>query len=283
MDKSATRFHPAIRIGIGFVLFLIVAALFYFSPLDKGDWLTFYDAGIRVLHSENLYTTKTSFAWYSNPPWLAMLLSPLAAMGLRLGWSVLSALSIFSVVSVVRKFGLDKSYLFLLFLSPPFIYTVLRGQVDALLSFGLLLPGEWWSIVALTKPQTFGGLLFWGLQKHFVKTAFILLGVVGISCILFGNWPRDLLHQPKPFLEYSHNIWLGLWPFQLVGAVVFSLRGVTRRDYRYFLAASPFLSPYATIGNLYGAWLALCLILPKRESAIILLAWWGTILWRVAM
>ncbi len=278
------RIHFPLKVGIIVILFLGIIALFYSSPLPIGDdWRTFYDAGMRVLHSRNLYTTPTSFAWYSNPPWLAILLCPLAVMGPRLGWSVLSAVSVLSVVGVVQRFGLGKYHILLLSLSPPFIYTMLHGQVDAALSLGLLLPAEWWAIVALTKPQTFGGLLFWALREHFLKTFLLLVGIVTISIIIFGNWPMDLLRQPKPFVSGAHNIWLGLWPFQLVGATFLLQRGIKFRNSRYFLAASPLLLPYATVGNLYGAWLVLCMVLSKQESTAILLVWWGTVLWRAVM
>lgn len=256
--------------------------MFYASPLPTGDdWTTFYESGLRVISGQNLYVKPTSYAWYSNPPWLALILAPLTVLGKRISWSIISALSILAVLALVKKFNLGKLSALLLTLSPPFIYTLLHGQVDAIISLGLLLPIEWWGLVALTKPQTFGGLLLVSLKRRFTRSAMVLCGALLITSAIFGFWFVDLLQQPKPFVWDTHNIFLGLWPFQWIVALLLVLLGLRKKDDRYLLLASPFTMPYVTTGNLYGSWLALCMLLPGRDMVLILLVWWGAVVYRM--
>lgn len=262
---------------------IFLSCAFYYSPIMTGDdWQTFYDTLGRVIIGENLFIESTSFAYYSNPPWLALLLLPLRIVPYRWGWSILSALSLVSVVVISYKLKIGKIKFIALVLSPPFIYTVLHGQVDAIIMLGVLLPPKWWGVVALTKPQTVGGLIIQSLRRENIFKGFIILFIfLVITILLFGIWPLDLINQPKPFVSDHHNIWYGLWPFQVVVGIVLLLHSISTKKFLYQLAASPFMMPYATIGNLYGLWLSMCILLPEWHTVVVVITWWCAVVYRL--
>ena len=80
--------------------------------------------------------------------------------------------------------------------------------------------------------------------------------------------------------EKTWNLWLGLWPFQVPAGVTLLLFGLSRKDERLLLAASPFLSPYATISSMLGPWLAVLMFLEKWQAAIVWLSWWAAVAYR---
>ncbi len=164
--------------------------------------------------------------------------------------------------------------------SPAALYILLHGQVEPLILAAVFLPREWWPLAALTKPQIGLGLAFGIQRRGLLRAALITVGVLLLSLVLFGAWPRDLLAQPTPFVEGAHNLWLGLWPFQVPAAVALILLGMRRHDERLLVAAGPFASPYATTSSLIGPWLALVSFLREWESALVWAAWWGAVAYR---
>src|SRR5690606_16539584 len=137
-------------------LFAILTFAFFVSPWPGGDdWETFQGAAQRLLDGESLYGTRITHAYYSNPPWLATLLIPLGLLPFKLGWAILCAASLGAALLLLRRWqpqaGLVKPLLILL--SPPMVYILMHGQIDALVISGVWLPTQYWAIVALTKPQ----------------------------------------------------------------------------------------------------------------------------------
>ena len=258
-----------------------LTAAFYFSPIPTGDdWQIFQTAALRILHGENPYRIGNSFTLFSNPPWLALLVSPLSLLPIRWGWSLLVVIGLILAIFLAKKLNLDMVKLICLILSPPFLYTLIHGQIDVIVVCSILLPREWWIIAGLTKPQTIIGLAFGALRSNYLRTAVITVAFLLGSLVLFGLWPLDLVNVPKTYAWSTHNIWLGLWPFQVPVGVAIALRGIEQKKDSILLAASPFFLPYATTGNLLGLWLATCMQLSKWQVLIILITWWLAVLFR---
>ncbi|MEB2287836.1 MAG: glycosyltransferase family 87 protein [Anaerolineae bacterium] len=144
-------------------LFALLTLAFYASPWDGGDdWETFRGAAWRILDAAPpLYGEPVTHAYYSNPPWLAVLCIPLALLPFRLGWAALAAATLGVALLLLRRWNRQASLVkpVLVLLSPPMFYTIMHGQVDLLIIGGVLLPAQWWALVALTKPQAALGLL----------------------------------------------------------------------------------------------------------------------------
>ncbi len=262
---------------------LVVLTLgFVLIPVPGGiDWETFYGAAQRIWTGEPIYGEMVSVhSHFYNPPWVAVLLAPTGLVPADWGRAILSASTLLVTAAVVRHWrgGLGRTVLALL--SPPIIYTILHGEIDALVLAGVLLPQQWWVLVALAKPQVALGLLFGIPRSRWLAAAAITAVVLAISLIWFGNWPLALLNQPRSLINETWNLWLGLWPFQVPVGVTLILLGISRKDERLLLAASPFLSPYATTSSLLGPWIAVLLYLRGWQAAVVWLSWWAAVAFR---
>jgi hypothetical protein len=264
-------------------LLVVLTVLFTLIPWSGDDWETFYGASQRVLNGDKLYGPLITHAYYSNPPWLALILTPLTLLPEKIGWALLCAATLMTSMLLLHAWtdahpGLVKPLLVLT--SPAMFYILLHGQIDVLIIAGVLLPEEWWPFVALTKPQVAIGLLFGTPPRRWLVAGMIVAAAVGITILLFGFWPSELMRQPTPFKNATHNLWLGLWPFQVPAGVVLILKGIQHRDGRLLVAGSPFLSPYAATSSLIGPWIAVVTYLTDWQGVIVWASWWGAVVYR---
>ncbi len=266
-----------------FVLaFIALICTFALLPLPGGDdWETFQGASLRILSGTSLYGERITHGYYSNPPWVAALFLPLGILPFRWGWAIVAVSSFIFLIFLSRRWGLDLWRLVFVLASPASFYIVLHGEIDVWVLAGILLPQEAWPLIALTKPQVTIGLLFGLERKKFWTALIISIFVLILTMILFGLWPLELLQQPKPFIGAQHNLWGGLWPFQLPAGIAVLLWGIRRKDERFLVAASPLLSPYAATSSLIGPWLALSSYLRAWEALLVFLFWWGAVLYRL--
>jgi len=263
------------------VVVLLLAAGFVLSPIATGDdWETFYGAAWHVLTGRNLFSSPITFTYYSNPPWVAIALIPLSLLPFRWGWGIVCSLSFLAILAISRRWHLGLIKTILAMLSPSMLYIALHGQIDLLLLSGILLPVEWWLVLALAKPQVTIGLMFGIPSRLWIRALLIFLGVFSLSVFLLGFWLPDWILQPHPFSQEAHNLWLGLWPFQVPVGVALLLKGISRSDEKLLVAASPFLFPYATTSSLIGPWLAVSAFLKDWQIFLVWLSWWGAVLYR---
>lgn len=265
----------------GFVLLLFVAGVYLFSYAPAGDdWETFYGAARRIIDGTPVYGERVTHAFYSNPPWVAGLLVPAALFPFQIAQGIVATASLVVIVVLTRRFQMNVAKMVLVLLSPPMIYTLLHGQIDALILAGVMLPSEWWPVVALSKPQVAIGLIFGVKRQRWLRAILLAAGVILLSFLLWGNWPRDLIHQPAPFVSATHNIWLGLWPFQVPVGIALMLVGLSKGDERQLIAASPFFAPYAATSSLLGPWLVSAAALETWQAVIVFISWWGAVAYR---
>lgn len=263
----------------GACLGLVVA--FVLSPLPVADdWQMFYDVAGHVLRGQPLYNTSLQYTVYPYPPWVAVGLAPLSWLPMRWGWAVLVVISLALALAVARRWcaGYIKPVLFLI--SPPMLYVLLHGQMDALVLAGCLLPREWWVLVALTKPQITGGLALGVLRARWRQMLLVTALGLLISFIWFGDWPLQLWRQPAAFIQAPHNVMGGVWPLAIPVGVFLLVMGLRRKEDRLLLAASPFFAPYVATSSLLGLWLAVLTFLTDVEAGLVWLSWWGVIVYR---
>jgi len=262
---------------------LVFGAVFALLPMPGGDdWGMYQGAAQRIATGMSLYGSPVMETrdYYSNPPWLAALFIPLSYLPLRWGWGVLAGLTLLAATGLISRYARGKLKLVLFLLSPPVIYTLIHGQVDVLILAGALLPAQWWPLVALTKPQVALGLALGVPRRQWLHAAILFSVVVLASLLLFGAWPLELLAQPRPFQFMTHNLWLGLWPFQVPLGIALLAMGLERKDTRFFFSASPFLFPYAAISSLAGPWLAGLSFLKDWQAVLVFVSWWAAVLYR---
>ncbi|MGD8554993.1 MAG: hypothetical protein PVJ32_06105 [Anaerolineales bacterium] len=263
------------------VVAAVLVVVFYLSPLEVGDdWETFYGAARRMLTGAQLYGEKVTSAYYSNPPWVAAILAPFGLLPTRWGWSMLSAATILIVAALARRYLKCRIGLVLVLLSPPFLYTLLHGQIDGLVLGGVLLPTALWPLVGLTKPQVALALSLGVKRREWLAALLGIAASIALSLLLVGNWLRDLIQQPTPFVQLTHNLWLGIWPFQVPVGMGLCLLALERKDERYLIAASPFLWPYAATSSMLGPWLAAVSGLRWWQALVVLAVWWGAAAYR---
>jgi hypothetical protein len=126
-------------------------------------------------------------------------------------------------------------------------------------------------------------MLFGVRREKWSRGFLVVIGIMIVSLMIFGMWIIPLMQQPSPFVQGAHNLWSGLWPFQVPLGMAILLYGINKKDNRFLVSSSPFLFPYATMGSLLGPWLAALSVLEDWQSLIILLSWWGAVIYRVVI
>lgn len=269
------------KVSLVGLLFAILTAAFYFSPILTGDdWETFHGASWRILSGQPLYGEKITFAYYSNPPWVSLALIPVSVLPLRLGWAVICTANLAALVLVGWRWKLGLLKIILGLASPPMLYILLHGQIDMLILSLVCLPAALWPLAALGKPQVAIGLLAGIPPASWLKSALITGAIILVSLVLFGNWPMALVQQPQPFVSAAHNVWFNLWPFQVPAGLALILMGFSRRDEKFLAAGSPLMLPYAATSSLIGPWLAASTFLKDWQLLVVWLSWWGATLYR---
>ena len=273
----------------GTLLIVLAAVLmvvaFWLSPWeDADDWETFYYAARRLVAADQpLYDTMITENYYSNPPWLAAAIVPVTVLPPKFGWALLSAATLAIALLLLRRWAASPGIVRMVAVlaSPPMMYILLHGQIDVVIIGAVLLPAWVWPVAAITKPQVAIGLLFGVPRRHWLRAALFTGALLAISFLLWGFWPAEVIRQPKPFVGAGHNLWAGLWPFQVPMGVLLLALGVSRKDERFLIAGSPFLSPYAALSTLIGPWIAAVSFLKPWQTLLVLASWWGAVVYRL--
>ncbi len=255
-------------------LFLLAIALLgvvlatLFMPLSV-DWeRVFYPAGQMVLAGRSPYLVEGFF----NPPWLILLLLPLALLPIKIGNAIMAVLGMVTYAYVLRKFktGLTGTIFFLL--SPPAIISIYSGNADWLIALGYILPPQIGLFFVLLKPQVGMGLvIFWLVEAWrtggFANVARVFLPVsvfTLLSFVIFGFWPE----KARALVDVSWNI--SMWPMSIpIGLALLSL-AIRKRNERLSYPVAPLLSPYVASGSLAPAIIGL----EKVEMIVVSIGLW---------
>lgn len=221
------------------------------------DWHeAFYPATALMLHGINPY----GIAKFHSPPWTLIPLIPFVLLGEHYGALLLFYFNLFTFAAVGYLLKARLPALVMFVLSPFVLYYFLyRGNTDALVMWGFLLPPQIGLFLVMTKPQIgiavavywawkawkSGGLL--GLARQFAPV-FVLSAV---CFLVFGNW----LTSGEDVITASWNASFFPWSIPIgLSLLAWSLR---RKDMLPAMAASPFLSPYLQLGSWSIALIAL--------------------------
>jgi len=276
--------RSSFRIVIIVLVTLAMVLLFYFAPLPFNgvDWLGYHRTAQALSRGEPFYGIPfgTNHIYY-NPPWLIVSLLPIGLLPFRLGYAVFCVVNLWLILLVIMRVKLSAGQIIFLLMSPPVIYVLIYGQLDIfVVGVCMLLPPEWRLFYGLAKPHAALGLALGALRTSWKRAIIIALSGFLVSLVLFGNWPLIVLQSPKPFLAGAHNFWRGFWPGQLLFGALLVALAWDRRDERFFLAASPFLSPYAGTYSFVGPALGLAMSLKTWQLVLILIVWWFVTFYR---
>lgn len=277
--------NAAILLGV--IVFIAAGIAQVNIPGGGDDWQSFMDGARRLVGiiPYPMYGAEIGHSYYLyNPPWVFIALLPILLLPHGWSWGIGCALTLLLGVAILRRWlpqpGTVK--VVLLLLSPPMLYILLHGQMDVLILAGVLLPAEWWGLFALGKPQNAIGLLFGIPMSKWKRGGLILAGAVAITMLIVGNWILAITKQPSGFFSsVPYNLWIGLWPFQLTVGVALLAMGISHKDQRFLISASPFLSPYVTTSAMIGPWLAALTGLNDWQAALVFGTWWGAVIYRM--
>jgi hypothetical protein len=225
---TAKTLYVAMAIFLAYLVFTHL-------PVTSRDWQTFRKAAL--LWPDPYYREAMIF----NPPWLFLLLYPLAALPHPAGVGVLIMISILAVALYT---GSAKKAFFVA-ASAGLGGIIVLGQLDALLLYGLLIPYGLGIPLLLTKPQG----VFLAIIPRLNRWSMLLtLLVMGISVLVWGEWWWHILaHQPNP----KGN--LSLFPYSIVLGIPLVYWGLKRKSDALLCSASLCFAPYFMAHSLLPA------------------------------
>ena len=250
-------------------LLLLPAAAFLVTTLPVGiDYRSsFYPAGQAALAGQDMYSVGSFYT----PPWIAVLLAPLAMFPLQASWAVFTILSLAAFLLAFYRMGMTPHELVLLAVSPFFLYNLWHGNLDSFVLLGSVLSppvGVW---LLLLKPQLAWPLIALWLfrclknSKSRSSMAFLLSFLAASTIAVLSS----LSHLPDP----SAMPWnTSLWPFSIPVGLILVLFAYRYDNEKFALGAAPLLSPYVGAPS----WLLSTLPFLRRPrflAAFVSLAW----------
>lgn len=250
------------------VILLSVATAFYLCKQTDQlgdlsvDWINAYHPAIRSLISgQSPYTAPLKLP-VSNPPWILLLLTPLAVLPPDVGGSLLFALYLLSMGYVAYRLHAKPLHLAAFLLSFPVLGGAANGQVDFLVALGLFLPPQWGLILVLAKPQVgIAVAVYWCIEayrsggyRQVIETVAPVSGAFLLSFLVYGFWPAQAMQAQ----QYGAVFWnVSLAPWTVLPALVLMWLAINKRNITYAYPVSPMISPYLGIQSWFIALLPL--------------------------
>jgi hypothetical protein len=236
------------------------------------DWIVFaYPALMAFLSGRDPYTAVPGFV---TPPWLLLLLSPLALLRPEHGVVALGVITLTGLVALCRRGG--HTWLALpLAVSFPMATLLWHGQVDGVALWGLTLGGPVGLLLLSAKPQVAGLVgavwLVRAWRSGRWRAVLTLLAptaiVAAVFILLYPSWLRGVAQAAG--WAHTTNGFPWLAPLGVAGLVA------ALRQEREDLAAlaTVLIAPYANVQSWVGA-LALLALRYPLEGVVAALATW---------
>lgn len=254
------------------VLFIVVSVMYYnvlpFAPSGFScDWLDSYRPAIRAMFSgQSPYAIRPQFP-ISNPPWVFLLLSPIALLPPNLGSSVIFTAYLFGMGYAAYKMKAKPVGLAAFLLSFAVISGAVNGQIDFLVVLGLFLPPQLGLFLVLAKPQVgIAVALFWAVAayrsgglRQLMQVFFPVSAAFLLSFGLYGFWPLGAIR----FGSAPWNV--SLFPWSILPGLALMFLAIRKQNVKLALPVSPMLSPYlaphswalALLSIVDGKWIVL--------------------------
>jgi len=178
---------------VAILLFVAAIGLSIVSGIGP-DWTDHFRPG--ALNLADPYAIEDNYS----PPWLFVLLWPIAILPTWLGKGVL----ILATLAIVRGFMGDNERFVWACATMPLFAIIVFGQVDAIALLALMAPPELALVLMAAKPQ---GVILAGIKRVNRRSVAALLAVFIASVIIWGPWFMNLLDVTK----MRHNLSVFPW------------------------------------------------------------------------
>lgn len=203
------------------------------------------------------------------PPWIYVLISPIALLPPDLGSAVIFALTYFGYSFVLYRLKPDL-LMILAFVCNPFMYhNAVNANFDFLAVLGFILPPQIGLFLVLAKPQIGIAIaIFWlveawrkGKAREVIRVFAPVTVAYLLSFMIYGFWPLKVMGMVNDAYNYS------LWPAGIIVGLILLYKSIKDRDPLFAMGASPFLAPYVNMTSL-----AVLLIPFVRNSSLMIIA-----------
>lgn len=249
---AVTRTKPFKYAVLAIGMLLIALAWLAFCQTipwyNKTDWLPIRQGVLDILRGQNPYTGSINFF---NPPWVALLLLPLAILPQNIGaqLNTLAGLFVFAFVAYRLKSKPITTIAFLL--SPPVIVSLAFSNIDWIPALGLVLPPPVGLFFIMTKPQLgIGVSIYWLVETYqsggiskVIKTFLPIGAAFLLSFAVYGLYP---LHA-----NMLVDIWwnTSIWPASIPIGLALLFYAIRERRLGFALIAGTLLSQYMSFNN----------------------------------
>lgn len=235
------------------------------------DWDIYRGAALSLLRGLNPMLST----YYSAPPWMCLLIMPLALLPRWVGYIFNALVMLVIAIVAVKRLGGDLWAVLLLCTTPFLQHNILYGSVEWVPILGMLIPPTWGSVWVSSKPQSGLGAVLYNVvqvvrRKMPVKALIPLAGVGLLSLILY-NYPFSM--QPPPPQTLA-NASYAVFPWGVPFGLALIAWAIKREDVWLAYAASPLLAPYFTSHTLIGPFLVL-VTRSKRWAVVAWIAAWA--------
>lgn len=237
--KKVGKILPGIIVAI--CLFIVFWLAYHYVPRWI-DWPTYRSAALALFAGRSPYDVLTFY----NPPWVLILLIPLAVLPERIGGAILFILNLVAFTLLAYKYGANLKRLPIFILSLPVIFTLYSAQIDGILLLGLLLPRWLGLFLLLAKPQIGIGIaIIWFIEEYKanrIRGVIKTFAPVTIAYLLsLAIYRLDMVHGLFTLVAPWNT---SLWPYSIpVGLALIGL-AIYKKNSKLALISSPLLSPY---------------------------------------
>lgn len=221
-------------------------------------------------------------AGFFGPAWALIFLAPLVALPDAWAIGILTGANAALMLAVARRLGAGWLALLLIVASPPFVMSLITGNLDGLALLGVILPPPVGLFFLAVKPQLGLGLgLLWLVEAYRaggVRQTAVTFGPVTLALAatlpIFGLWP---LHAAQ-LGDSVHSA--NFWPWLMPAGLAALAHAIRTHKPDWALSCAPVLSPYAS----YAAWVAPLLGLARHtwELAAAVAGLWLAVAWTIA-
>jgi hypothetical protein len=166
------------------------------------DWLVILPAVQEFSRGKNPYLVGEGFHQVYEPFWTYLVLTPFSLGPYWLGRGLLFVVSLIVFAYTAHRMGAARWQLLLFLCSSSVVGCLNNGNLDWLVTLGLVLPIKYGLFFVLIKPQVGIGIAIYWM----------------FACWFVGGW-HYVLEQFAPVTVYYlvSFLWYGLWPLELIG------------------------------------------------------------------
>jgi len=262
-----------LSLGLILVITPFIPSLIRLSEFGA-DWVKIFRPAVL---SRDPYSNPNFY----NPPWVIILLAPIALLPSGWDMAAMILISIVAWIIAMRRLGASLIVILLMFMTPQLWWSIVYGNLDFLVVLGIILPSPLGLFFVLSKPQAGAGIaIYWLILAHrqggwrnLLLTISPIITVSLLFCIPFGPWPMELFDAVT---NAASNI--SIFPYLAGAGLILLIRSIKNRQPGLAIISGPLISPYIGIQSISVAVLGL---LPSQTDAIlVILSLWAAWLMR---